>query len=146
MEALAVAAILTALAIGALAIWRLRRRRHPRPKFPRGPRGRPYPTSGGLWVRSRGEQRIANALAARGILFEYEPQVLTFCPDFRLLDAQVLIEYWGGAAYRKYESHMLDKIAAYEAAGWKVISLFPAHLHELERVLDEQLKAAGITW
>lgn len=132
------------VAAGAVVWIRVRWRRRGRPR-PTAPKGRPYPTAAGIWVRSYGEQRVANALAARGLSFEYEPHVLRYRPDFRV-GTRVLIEYWGGAAHRTYEEQMLRKIAAYEEAGWVVISIFPAHLHELGRVLDRQLAAAGITW
>ncbi len=140
----ALAALAAAIVLLGLASL-IRRRRRRQPPDRRHPKARPYPTAVGLWVRSYGEQRVANELARRGIRFEYEPPVLEYRPDFRIKGTRVLVEYWGGAGHENYANHMVDKIKAYEAAGWQVVSIFPIHLHELGRVLDRELAAAGIT-
>lgn len=109
------------------------------------PRGRPYSTrEEGLYVRSFGEQRIANWLSRRGIPFTYEPNVDGMRPDFQIDGTKILIEYWGGAAYRGYEKRMVHKVHRYEEADYTLISLFPAHMHELEKVLEAELQRYGI--
>lgn len=98
----------------------------------------------GLWVRSHGEQRIADWLSRRGVPFQYEPKVCGKRPDFRIEGHKVLVEYWGGAGFPDYEARMLAKIERFEADGWTVVSLFSIHLHELEQVLERELRNAGV--
>lgn len=137
---LGVAAVV--LVVAAFLVPRLRR-----PAVPDAerPRSRPYATRReGLWVQSEGERRIANWLESRGVPFRYEPEVAGLRPDFQVEGTKVLIEYWGMASDEGYERRMVRKIRRYEAAGYHVVSLFPAHVHEIEKVLAEELARAGV--
>jgi hypothetical protein len=109
------------------------------------PNGPPFATRDGIWVRSLGEQRIADFLSRRRVRYEYEPRVVGLRPDFLLPDATppVVIEYWGGAGFRSYSDRMVEKTARYEAAGYDVVHLVPLNLRELERVLRDELRARG---
>lgn len=119
-------------------MWPFRRR-----AAPPHPKDRRFPTRDGIWVRSLGEQRIANLLSRRGIAYEYEPALLGFRPDFVLRDHHVVIEYWGGAGFDGYAAHAAKKIAAYEDAGYAVVSLVPVNLRYLERELLDRLQDVG---
>ncbi len=111
---------------------------------PEPPRDRPFPTRDGLWVRSLGEQRVANFLSRRGVAYDYEPPEEGLRPDFRVRGTNVLIEYWGGAGFRDYAARMEAKTARFEAAGFDVVHLVPLHLRDLERVLGEELGKRGV--
>lgn len=128
---------------------RLRRDRSRQPSHSRGPdhppKDRRYATRDeGLWVRSHGEQRIANWLSRRGVAFQYEPPIEGMRPDFLISGTNIVVEYWGGAAYQGYEKRMVRKLRKYARAGIDVVSLFPAHLHELEDVLEAELRHRGV--
>lgn len=133
------------LALGGALVWwgvtrgeaRAARREHPK--------GRPLPTREGLWVASKGEQRIANWLSAKGLAFAYEPEIAGgLTPDFHLEGTEVVIEYWGLASQPSYEQRMLEKIDQYEEHGFTVISIFPGHLRDVEAVLEAELVDAGV--
>ncbi len=136
-----------AVAVGLIA-WLLARRARGTPDEQAGrarPKGRPYPTRDGHWVASQGEQRIANWLSVKGIPYTYEAKVAGgLRPDFRITGTHVLIEYWGLASEPSYEERMVEKITRYEQAGFDVISIFPAHHHELPDVLERELAARGL--
>ncbi len=118
------------------------RRRSP---IEKPPKDRPFGTRvAGLWVRSLGEQRIANFLSRRGVDFDYEPNIADLRPDFVLPAHRIIIEYWGGAGFQKYEDHMVEKIDRYEREGYRVISIFPVQLGDLERQLRDGLVEAGV--
>lgn len=119
-------------------------RRGPAPDRPRPPRDRPFPTRDGAWVRSLGEQKVADFLSRRGVPYRYEPEVEGLRPDFLLPGAGVVIEYWGGAGFPRYAARMEEKTRRYEAAGYAVVHLVPMHLRELERVLDGELRRLGV--
>ena len=125
--------------------WPFRRPRPtPQPPPRRHPRGRPFPTRDDVWVRSLGEQRVADFLSRRGVPYEYEPRVEGLRPDFLLPEHRIIIEYWGGAGFPRYAARMAEKTARYEAAGYRVVHLVPLHLRELERVLDGELRRSGV--
>ncbi len=108
------------------------------------PKGRPFATRDGVWVRSHGEQRIADFLSRRNIPYAYEPHVAGYRPDFVLRDYPVLIEYFGGAGWRRYAEKAAKKIDAYEAEGFEVISLVPLNLRDIERELLERFAELGV--
>lgn len=109
------------------------------------PPGRRLQARDGTWVASKGEERIANWLAARGIAYRYEPEMAGgLTPDFHLAGTRVVIEYWGLASQDAYEARMVEKIEQYEEHGIDVVSLFPAHLHEMEQKLEHQLSTRGL--
>ncbi len=109
------------------------------------PKGRPLPTRDGLWVASKGEQRIANWLSARGLAYAYEPEVAGgLTPDFHLEGTDVVIEYWGLASQPAYEARMLEKIETYREHGYTVVSVFPGQLRDLEAILEDELRDAGV--
>lgn len=108
------------------------------------PKGRPFATRDGIWVRSHGEQRIADFLSRRNVAYSYEPALAGYRPDFLLRDHAVIIEYFGGAGWRKYAEKAAKKIDAYEAAGFAVIALVPLNLRDIERELDERFRELGV--
>lgn len=122
--------------------WPLRRRRAEPPTRP--PRSRPFATRDGVWVRSLGEQRVANFLSRRGVPYVYEARVEGLRPDFLLPEHRVVVEYWGGAGFSRYAERMAEKTARYEAAGYAVVHLVPLQLREVERVLDGELRRLGV--
>lgn len=109
------------------------------------PPGRAYPTAKGEWVQSKGEQRIANALADMGIAYTYEPEVAGgLRPDFAIDGTDVIVEYWGMAGQAGYEERMVEKMEAYEEHGLDVVGLFPVHVGEMDDVLERELAERGI--
>lgn len=123
--------------------WRFWRRR-PAPAARRHPKSRPFATRDGVWVRSLGEQKVANFLSRRGVAYRYEPRLEGLRPDFLLPGPGVVIEYWGGAGFSRYAQRMAEKTRRYEAAGYTVVHLVPLHLRDLERVLDGELRRLGV--
>lgn len=115
-----------------------------RPPRPKAPKDRPFATRDGNWVRSLGEQKVADFLSRRGLAYEYEPPLAGLRPDFVLPEHKLVIEYWGGAGFAKYAQRMATKTARYEAEGYDVVHLVPLHLRELERVLRDELGTRGI--
>lgn len=109
------------------------------------PPGRPLQARDGTWVASKGERRIANWLDAHGVGYRYEPEMAGgLTPDFHIEGTDVVVEYWGLAGQDSYEERMLEKIEQYEDHGIDVVSLFPAHLHEMEDVLETELDRRGV--
>lgn len=122
-------------------MWPFSSRPLPRPLHPKG---RPFPTRDGTWVRSYGEQRVANLLSRRGLRYEYEPLVEGLRPDFLLPEHKLIVEYWGGAGFRRYAARMAKKTERFEAAGYRVVHMVPLHLRDLERVLVGELRRFGV--
>lgn len=145
MVSLWVLAGFAALTVLGLAAWGLSRAGPSGTREATPPSGRPLQARDGTWVASQGERRIANWLAAQGIAYRYEPEMAGgLTPDFHLEGTDVVIEYWGLAGEPSYEERMLEKLEQYEAHGIEVVSLFPAHLHEIEDVVERELDERGI--
>lgn len=109
------------------------------------PPGRPLQARDGTWVASKGERRIANWLDAHEVPYRYEPEMAGgLTPDFHLEGTSTVIEYWGLASQDSYEDRMVEKIEQYEEHGIDVVSVFPAHLHEMGTVLEHQLAKRGL--
>lgn len=99
----------------------------------------------GIWVASKGEQRIANWLHAQGIAYRYEPEMAGgLTPDFHIEGTDVVIEYWGMSGEPGYEERMLEKMEIYEDHGLDVVGLFPTHVDEMDEVLERELGKRGI--
>lgn len=109
------------------------------------PKGRPFATRDGTWVRSHGEQRIADFLSRRGIPYSYEPHIAGYRPDFVLRDHPVIIEYFGGVGWSKYTDKAARKVDAYEAEGFHVIPLVPLNLRDIETELRDRLAELGVS-
>lgn len=99
----------------------------------------------GTWVASKGEQAIADWLAAEGIAYRYEPELAGgLTPDFHLEGTDVVVEYWGMSGEPGYEERMEEKMRVYEEHGYDVVGLFPTHVHEMDAVLERELDKRGI--
>lgn len=92
-----------------------------------------YPTHKGGFVKSLGEQRIANYLYSCGIEYEYEHTYIRKDgginkPDFFLPEYDVYIEYFGMKNYsKKYRFEMHLKFETFKKENMKVITIYPKH-------------------
>ncbi|MGH9920053.1 MAG: hypothetical protein ACRD6W_14455 [Nitrososphaerales archaeon] len=117
--------------------------------------GGSYTTSRGEKVKSRGEKQIADFFFQNGIKYSYEDQALTTGsafrakisrPDFRLLDYDVYVEYWGlvdvddSELRRAYQRDMQWKMRQYDDNGLKCISLYPWHLNNLDGAFKAEFR------
>lgn len=117
--------------------------------------GGSYTTRRGEKVKSRGERQIADFFYQNGIKYAYEDQARTTGsafrakisrPDFRLLDYDVYVEYWGlvdvddSERRKAYQRDMQWKIRQYDDNGLKYISLYPWHLNDLEGAFKAEFK------
>lgn len=109
------------------------------------PPGRPLQARDGTWVASEGERRIADWLHARGLAYRYEPTMADgLTPDFHLEGSRVVVEYWGMARHDECEDRMVAKLEQCEEHGVDVVSVFPAHLHDLDEQLERELGRRGL--
>lgn len=94
-------------------------------------------------VQSRGERRIGNWLAAKGIAYRYDERMvvaggLRIRPDFYLPEFDLYIEYWGMDT-PEYVANMRRKQVLYQREGKKLISLGYRDFDRLELLLEEKL-------
>lgn len=117
--------------------------------------GGSYTTRRGEKVKSRGERQIADFFYQNGIKYAYEDQARTTGsafrakisrPDFRLLDYDVYVEYWGmvdvddSERRRAYQRDMQWKMKQYDDNGLKYISLYPWHLNDLDGAIKAEFR------
>lgn len=101
-------------------------------------------TTNDVAVQSRGEKRIGDYLAEKGIRFIYDERYriaadAVLRPDFYLPEFDLYIEYWGMDT-EDYLERRREKQFLYRRAGKKLISLSPDDLPRLEEVLREKLE------
>ena len=94
-------------------------------------------------VQSRGERRIGDWLAAKGIAYRYDERMvvaggLRIRPDFYLPEFDLYIEYWGMDT-PEYVANMRRKQVLYQREGKKLISLGYRDSDRLEQLLEEKL-------
>jgi len=98
-------------------------------------------------VRSFGERRVTRYFDKCQFDYVYErPLVLdgiTVHPDFYLPKFDVYVEFWGFADYDvRYRKTMRLKKKLYAKHGISVISLYPKHIRNLEKVFPDLLQKA----
>lgn len=94
-------------------------------------------------VQSRGEKRIGDWLAARGIEYRYDERVMIaggdrIRPDFYLPEYDLYIEYWGMDT-KEYMLNRRMKQILYQRERKKLISVSFRDFDHLEEVLEEKL-------
>lgn len=103
----------------------------------------------GTVVQSDGERRIADWLAAHGIVYRYDAKFriigeFQIRPDFYLPELDVYIEYWG-LDTPQYKMSMYKKQTLYQQEGKRLVSVYPADLPGLDRLLRAKLALFGCT-
>lgn len=91
-----------------------------------------YPTLQGVRVRSEGEAAIADHLFKHGVLFQYEPLVGRYRPDFLVPNERVIVEYYGMKS-KDYNRRRAKKEAYYAEQGYRVI---PVRRNDVPRLTD----------
>jgi len=94
-------------------------------------------------VQSRGEKRIGDWLASKGIEYRYDERMviaggLRMRPDFYLPEFDLYIEYWGMDT-SEYVANMRNKRILYQRERKKLISLSYRDFDQLEQLLEEKL-------
>ena len=94
-------------------------------------------------VQSRGERRIGDWLAKKGIAYSYDERYMIardtrIRPDFYLPEFDLYIEYWGMDT-PEYVRNMQMKRILYQRAAKKLISISWKELDRVEEVLEEKL-------
>lgn len=94
-------------------------------------------------VQSRGEKKIGDWLAKRGIAYEYDKRFMIardtrIRPDFYLPEFDLYIEYWGMDT-PEYLENMRKKRFLYQQARKKLISISYLDFERIEEVLAEKL-------
>jgi len=94
-------------------------------------------------VQSKGEKRIGDWLAAKGIGYRYDERMMMaggerIRPDFYLPEFDVYIEYWGMDT-PEYVANMRNKQILYQRERKKLISLSYRDFDRLETLLEEKL-------
>lgn len=114
--------------------------------------GSTYKTMNGELVKSGGERMIADYLFRNKIRYEYEKLAMGSSsrrigrPDFYLPDYDIYVEYWGmvatedGKDRKEYQKGMEWKMANYEEAGIRFISIYPHEIESLDSVFQKKLK------
>jgi len=123
-------------------------RTHPaaREKLYGGKKNPFYPhikTKAGWIVRSKGEQKIADFLFAKGVRFGYETKALylpssVYIPDFWLPGIKCFIEFFGQfpAAHKK----KIEKYKVYKKYGVKCLFITPFELKDMDYYILDRLK------
>jgi hypothetical protein len=101
----------------------------------------------GIMVQSQGERQIAEWLTAQGILYRYDAKYriigeFQIRPDFYLPELDVYIEYWGMDTPH-YKMSMYKKQILYQQQGKRLISVYPADLPNLGKLLVGKLHMLG---
>ncbi len=99
----------------------------------------------GTLVQSKGERRIAEWLAGKGVAYRYDERFrivdgYAIRPDFYLPEYDVYIEYWGMDT-ADYKIGMLKKQKLYQETGKKLVSVYFQDFNRIETVLAEKLRA-----
>lgn len=102
-------------------------------KFRADNTGKSRPCLDGHNVRSNGEMLIDNWLSENRLFHVYDPPAPLGKADWLVGDT--FIEFWGIVGNEKYDEGRQAKLAAYAAAGAKVIEIFPEDLPNLEAKL-----------
>ena len=94
-------------------------------------------------VQSKGEKRIGDWLAAKGIRYLYDERYRIVAdaalrPDFYLPEFDIYIEYWGMET-KDYLERKREKQFLYQRAAKRLISLGPDDLPRIEEILEEKL-------
>jgi len=94
-------------------------------------------------VQSKGEKRIGDWLAARGIAYRYDERMIVaggvrIRPDFYLPEFDLYIEYWGMDT-PEYVENMRHKRILYQRERKKLVSLSYRDFDRLEELLEEKL-------
>ena len=94
-------------------------------------------------MQSRGERRIGDWLARKGIAYSYDERYMIardtrIRPDFYLPEFDLYIEYWGMDT-PEYVRNMQMKRILYQRAAKKLISISWRDLPQVEQVLAEKL-------
>ncbi len=94
-------------------------------------------------VQSKGEKRIGDWLAAKGIAYRYDERMmvaggLRIRPDFYLPEFDLYIEYWGMET-PEYLENKRNKQVLYQREKKKLISLSFRDFDRLEQLLEEKL-------
>lgn len=107
----------------------------------------------GDYVKSRGEQVIANFLFEHGITFKYEYSHrwgdAFYRPDFTLFDHKLVIEYFGMQGDSDYDDQSLEKAKYWSSQSeWMFRNYTPELLRSSEEqflaLLKRDLEAAGV--
>lgn len=101
----------------------------------------------GTMVQSAGERRIAEWLTEHGVAYRYDAKFriigeFQIRPDFYLPELDVYIEYWG-LNTPQYKMSMYKKQMLYQQEGKRLISVYPADLRRLDRLLSSKLQVFG---
>lgn len=109
-----------------------------------------FPTSSGIFVRSIGEQQIADFLTRHNINFRYDTPIAlvrraglghkTFRPDFFLPDQNIILEFWASYGEVDYDKDMDRKKQFYVDAKMPFVSVEEFDLVNIEKTLSEKLK------
>ncbi|MBA4386709.1 MAG: hypothetical protein C0404_01940 [Verrucomicrobia bacterium] len=102
----------------------------------------------GTLVQSSGERLIAEWLSSHGIAYRYDAKFRIIAefqirPDFYLPELDVYIEYWG-LDNPQYKMSMYKKQTLYQQEGKRLISIYPADLPHLDRLLADKLHHCGL--
>ena len=104
-------------------------------------------TKSGIRVRSKIEKIIADFLWDRQIRFTYEPVLdlggFHVMPDFHLPDANLCIEHFG-LETAEYKEAAKAKRERYERFGVRVVCTYPSDEPDIEEVLTQKLRQAGV--
>jgi hypothetical protein len=101
----------------------------------------------GSIVQSAGERKIAEWLAAHGIVYRYDSKFriigeFQIRPDFYLPELDVYIEYWG-LDTPQYKMSMYKKQMLYQQEGKRLISVYPADIQSLDKLMQKKLQLFG---
>jgi len=107
-----------------------------------------FKTKSGIRVRSKIEKIIADFLFDQGIRFVYEPIVnlggFYVMPDFYLVDYEIFIEHFG-LENQEYKASAEAKLGRFHMFKMRVVCTYPADEPDIEAVLTEKLREAGIS-
>lgn len=100
-------------------------------------------TLSGLNVRTRSEKRIADFLYKKGIVFEYEKELMLngrkYIPDFYLPELNLYVEFFGWSHIPDYQNKVEEKMSAYKENSIDCIYLFHKGSKNLEEILGKEL-------
>lgn len=107
-------------------------------------------THRGETVRSKAEKKVADWLYEKDIEYEYERRIeisgeKPVLTDFYLPELDIYIEYWGLASAdnevgEQYRERKQEKLEFYRSYNYKLISIYPHHLFELDDYIPQQIQ------